>query len=65
MELQNAFHEIRTLQIKIAELESLAKQTDVKDIKTAYSTIQTVHVSTLAGLQTAMNYNISTLMGTK
>ncbi len=65
MELTNAYHEIRSLQIKIAELESLAKQTDVKDIKTAYSTIQTVHVSTLAGLQTTMNLNISTLTGTK
>jgi hypothetical protein len=65
MELQNAYHEIRTLQFKISELESLEKKADVKEVKTAYSTIQAVHVSTLAGLQTAMNYNISTLMGTK
>jgi hypothetical protein len=65
MELHNEYHAIRSLQFKISELESLEKKADVKEVKTAYSTIQAVHVSTLAGLQTVMNYNISTLMGTK
>jgi hypothetical protein len=63
MELHNAYHEIRTLQIKVSELEALIKQTQEPEVKQAYSTIQSVTQVKLNDLQTKMVYNISTLMG--
>jgi hypothetical protein len=62
MELQQNYHEIRALQFKVDEYKNLEKKADTPEIKMAYSTIQSVHLSTLSNLQTKMVYTISTLM---
>jgi hypothetical protein len=63
MELHNAYHEIRCLQIKVSEYDTLIKQAQEPELKTAYSTIQAVSQVKLNDLQTKMVYNISTLVG--
>ena len=63
MELHNAYHEIRTLQIKISEYDRLIKDTQEPEVKAAYSTIQSVSAAKLSELQTKMVYTISTLVG--
>ena len=63
MELHNAYHEIRTLQIKVSEYDTLIKQAQEPELKAAYSTIQSVSQVKLNNLQTQMVYNISTLVG--
>jgi hypothetical protein len=62
MELQNDYHEIRCLQIKIDDYKMQEKKAETPEVKQAFSTIQSVHMSTLTGLQTKMIYTISTLM---
>jgi hypothetical protein len=63
MELHNAYHEIRCLQIKVSEYDTLIKQAQEPELKAAYSTIQSVSQVKLNYLQTQMVYNISTLVG--
>lgn len=63
MELHNAYHEIRCLQIKISEYDRLIKDTQEPEVKAAYSTIQSVSAAKLSELQTKMVYTISTLVG--
>ena len=63
MELHNAYHEIRTLQIKILDYDRLIKDTQEPEVKAAYSTIQSVSAAKLSELQTKMVYTISTLVG--
>jgi len=63
MELHNAYHEIRCLQIKVSEYDSLIKNTQEPELKVAYSTIQSVSAVKLSELQTKMVYTISTLVG--
>jgi hypothetical protein len=63
MELHNAYHEIRCLQIKISEYDTLIKQAQEPEVKAAYSTIQSVSAAKLSELQTKMVYTISTLVG--
>ena len=53
---------MRNLQIKVADYERLIKQAQEPEVKAAYSTIQSVHVSTLSGLEGKMLCTISTLM---
>ena len=65
MELHNEYHAIRTLQIKVSELDMLIKQTQEPEVKQAYSTIQSVSQVKLNELQTKMVFNISTLIGNK
>ena len=63
MELHNVYHEIRSLQIKISEYDSLIKQTQEPEVKQAYSTIQSVSQIKLNELQTKIVFTISTLVG--
>jgi len=63
MELHNAYHEIRCLQIKISEYDALIKNAQEPDLKTAYSTIQSLSVVKLKELETKMVHTISTLVG--
>ena len=63
MELQNAYHEIRSLQIKVSELDTLIKQAQEPEVKQAFSTIQNVSQVKLIELQTKMVLNISSLVG--
>ena len=63
MELHNAYHEIRTLQIKVSEYDRLIKDAQEPEVKAAYSTIQSVSQVKLNELQTKMVYTISTLVG--
>ena len=63
MELHNAYHDIRCLQIKVSEYDTLIKNAQEPELKTAYSTIQSVSVVKLSELQTKMAHNISTLVG--
>jgi hypothetical protein len=65
MELINEYHAIRSLQIKVSELDTLIKQTQEPEVKQAFSTIQSVSQVKLNDLQTKMVVNISTLMGNK
>jgi len=62
MELHNAYHEIRCLQIKVSEYDTLIKQAQEPEVKQAYSTIQSVSQVKLNELQTKMVFTISTLM---
>jgi len=62
MELHNAYHEIRSLQIKVSEYDTLIKNTQEPELKAAYSTIQSVSAVKLSELQTKMVYTISTLI---
>ena len=63
MELHNAYHEIRCLQIKVSEYDTLIKQAQEPELKAAYSTIQSVSQVKLIELQTKMVHTISTLVG--
>jgi hypothetical protein len=63
MELHNAYHEIRTLQIKVSDYDRLIKDAQEPEVKAAYSTIQSVTQVKLNELQTKMVYTISTLVG--
>jgi 4-diphosphocytidyl-2C-methyl-D-erythritol kinase len=63
MELHNAYHEIRSLQIKISEYDTLIKNAQEPELKVAYSTIQSVSAVKLSELQTKMVHTISTLVG--
>ena len=63
MELINEYHAIRSLQIKVSELDTLIKQTQEPEVKQAYSTIQSVSQVKLNDLQTKMVFNISTIVG--
>jgi hypothetical protein len=63
MELHNAYHEIRTLQIKVSEYDRLIKDAQEPELKAAYSTIQSVSQLKLKELETKMVYTISTLVG--
>jgi hypothetical protein len=65
MEFQRAYHEIRGLELKISEYTTAMKNTEIPEIKAAYSTIQAVHQSTLTVLNTNLALSISTLMGKK
>jgi hypothetical protein len=59
-QIQQAYHEIRSLQFKIADYDTQIKNASTDDVKSAYSTIQAVYVSSL----TVMNANfISTISG--
>ena len=62
MELHNAYHEIRSLQFKVSELEALIKNAQEPELKIAYSTIQSLSVLKLKELETKMVHNISTLV---
>ena len=62
MEFHNAYHEIRTLQIKIDEYKTASEKATDPDEKIAYSTIQAIHERKLATAQTTMMLNISTAM---
>lgn len=64
-ELFQAYHEIRTLQIKISEYDTLIKQAQETEVKQAYSTIQSLSKVKLNDLQTKMISTISTLVGAK
>ena len=63
MDIHNQYHEIRTLQIKVSEYDTLIKQAQEPELKAAYSTIQSVTQVKLNDLQTKMVYTISTLVG--
>jgi hypothetical protein len=63
MELHNAYHEIRTLQIKVSEYDRLIKDAQEPEVKAAYSTIQSVSQLKLKELETKMVFTISTLVG--
>jgi hypothetical protein len=63
MELHNAYHEIRCLQIKVSEYDTLIKQAQEPEVKQAYSTIQSVSQAKLNELQKKMVFTISTLVG--
>ena len=63
MELHQAYHEIRMLQIKVNQYKLSYEKEENPEIKAAYSTIQSVHTSTLSGLQTNIVYTISSLIG--
>jgi hypothetical protein len=63
MELINEYHAIRSLQIKVSELDTLIKQAQEPEIKQAFSTIQSVSQVKLNELQTKIVLNISTLVG--
>lgn len=63
MELHNAYHEIRCLQIKVSEYDALIKNAQEPELKVAYSTIQSVSALKLKDLETKMVHTISTLVG--
>jgi hypothetical protein len=63
MELINEYHAIRSLQIKVSELDTLIKQAQEPEVKQAFSTIQSVSQVKLNELQTKIVLNISTLVG--
>jgi hypothetical protein len=63
MELHNAYHEIRNLQFKISEYDALIKNAKEPELKTAYSTIQSLSVVKLKELEANMVHTISTLVG--
>jgi hypothetical protein len=63
MELHNAYHEIRSLQFKVSEYDALIKNAKEPELKTAYSTIQSLSVVKLKELEANMVHTISTLVG--
>jgi hypothetical protein len=63
MELLNEYHAIRTLELKLMELENLIKNTEEPEVKQAYSTIQTVSQVKLKDLQKKLVFGISSIVG--
>jgi hypothetical protein len=63
MELHNAYHEIRSLQIKVSEYDALIKNAQEPELKVAYSTIQSLSVLKLKDLEMKLVHSISTLVG--
>jgi hypothetical protein len=63
MELLNEYHAIRTLELKLMELENLIKNTEEPEVKQAYSTIQTVSQVKLKDLQKKLVLGISSIVG--
>jgi len=62
MELHNAYHEIRTLQIKISEIESSIKETKEPEVKQALSTIGAHYSVQLKEKNATMLINLSTMI---
>jgi hypothetical protein len=60
--IQNIYFMLRIEKSKIVETEKLIS-TNTGDVQKAYSTIQSIHVSTVNGLTTQLQQLLSTSMG--
>jgi hypothetical protein len=62
MELINEYHAIRSLQIKVSELDTLIKQTQEPEVKQALSTMGAHYTVQLKEKNASLLLNLSTMI---